>query len=124
MPVTKPVTVELPTAAESPTVSVEIGGHALGIRSSNSYRLARTGQLTEGVPVIKVGHRYRVPTAALRRVPVSTPTDPHKRNAGRGSTGVSVVPDGGTVTKTDPIPARPPPTSASSPPCSGCQPSS
>jgi hypothetical protein len=68
MPIAKPVTVELPTAAEAPTVSVEVGGHALGIRTSTSYRLARTGQLAEGVPVIKVGQRYRVPTAALRRV--------------------------------------------------------
>ena len=29
--------------------------------------LARTGQLADGVPVIRVGAKYRVPTAALRR---------------------------------------------------------
>ena len=49
-------------------MTVEAAGLALGIRTSNAYRLARTGQLTEGVPVLKVGHSYRVPTAAVRRV--------------------------------------------------------
>ena len=48
-------------------MSVDLAGLALGIGTSRSYQLARSGALTEGVPVIKM-----VPatasTAALRRV--------------------------------------------------------
>jgi hypothetical protein len=49
-------------------MTVVDAGLALGIRSSNAYRLAKeTGKLTDGVPVLKIGHMWRVPTAALRR---------------------------------------------------------
>jgi hypothetical protein len=69
MPAPAPLpVVTIPTVEESPTVSLSVAGPALGIRQSTTYLLAATGQLAEGVPVIRVGNKYRVPTAALRRV--------------------------------------------------------
>lgn len=66
----------IPTAEESPTVDVRLAGKALGLGATTSYTRAASGQLIEGVPVIKVGSKYRVPTVALRRVlgldPIST----------------------------------------------------
>jgi hypothetical protein len=54
----KPPTVDIPTAAE-----------LLGIGRSVAYELAaQKGELTDGVPVLKIGFRYRVPTAAIERV--------------------------------------------------------
>lgn len=57
----------LPSPEEAPTVDVRLAGRALGIGSTRSYELAQTGHLIAGVPVIKVGSKYRVPTVALRR---------------------------------------------------------
>lgn len=58
MPKTKPATVDIPQAAE-----------LLGIGRSVAYELAaQKGELTDGVPVLRIGFRYRVPTAALERV--------------------------------------------------------
>ncbi len=50
------------------TIGVEEAGRALGVGRTLSYRLARQGQLTSGVPVIRVGKLLRVPTRALDRV--------------------------------------------------------
>jgi hypothetical protein len=51
----KPLTVSLPTAAR-----------VLGVGKWGAYDQAREkGELTEGVPVIKVGGRYRVVVAKL-----------------------------------------------------------
>ena len=58
----------IPTVDESPTVGLEVAGPILGIRLTKAYALAKDGQLADGVPVIRVGVKYRVPTAPLRRV--------------------------------------------------------
>jgi hypothetical protein len=50
-----------------PTIGVAIAGRLSGVGRSVAYDAARTGRLMEGVPVIKVGQRYRVPTAALEQ---------------------------------------------------------
>ena len=57
----------IPTAEESPTVDVRLAGKAFGLGATTSYTRAASGQLVDGVPVIKVGSKYRVPTVALRR---------------------------------------------------------
>jgi excisionase family DNA binding protein len=49
---------------EKLTVSVEEAAKALGISRGLAYDLARTGRL----PVLRLGHRYVVPTSALRRL--------------------------------------------------------
>ena len=66
-PTNKPVP-PIPTPEERPTMSVEDAGLALGIRTSKAYKLARTGELTAGVPRAQVSSSYKVPTAAMRRV--------------------------------------------------------
>ncbi len=49
-----------------PTVSVPTAGQALaGLSRNSSYEAAKTGKL--GVPVIEVGGRKRVPSAAVLR---------------------------------------------------------
>jgi len=58
----------IPTVEESPTIGLDVAGRLLGIRLTKAYELAKAGQLADGVPVIRVGVKYRVPTAALRRV--------------------------------------------------------
>jgi excisionase family DNA binding protein len=50
-----PATVDLVTAAQ-----------ALGIGRTTAYQLARAGDLP--LPVLRLGARYRVPTAALLQV--------------------------------------------------------
>lgn len=57
----------IPSAEQAPTVGLEIAGPALGIRMTKAYELARTGLLTEGVRVLRVGGKYRVVTAELRK---------------------------------------------------------
>jgi hypothetical protein len=47
------------------TLGIVTAGRIAGVGRSVSYESARTGQLIPGVPVIKVGQRYRVPTAPL-----------------------------------------------------------
>jgi hypothetical protein len=58
----------IPTVEEAPTVDLKLGAAALGIRSeTTAYRLAETGSLCDGVPVLRIRGRWRVPTAPLRR---------------------------------------------------------
>lgn len=47
------------------TISVVTAGRIAGVGRSVAYEAARTGHLLEGVPVIRVGQRFRVPVAAL-----------------------------------------------------------
>jgi hypothetical protein len=65
----------LPDPEIEPTVGLKVAGPALGIRLTKAYELAHTGWLVDGVPVIKVGAKYRVPTVALRRA-LGLPLDP------------------------------------------------
>lgn len=50
------------------TVSLLTAAEILGIARTAAYALARRGELTEGVPILRVGGRYAVSTAHLRRV--------------------------------------------------------
>lgn len=50
------------------TVSLLTAAEILGIARTAAYALARRGELTEGVPILRVGGRYTVSTAHLRRV--------------------------------------------------------
>lgn len=54
----------------SRTVSLDIAAASIPMGRNKAYRLARkTGQLVDGVPVIRKGeHGYVVPTPALRQV--------------------------------------------------------
>ncbi len=54
----------LPSAAECPTLTVEIAGRYLGISRPTAYEGVRTGD----IPSVRVGKRLLVPTAALRRL--------------------------------------------------------
>lgn len=57
------------------TVSLLDAARALGIGPGVAYRLARRdGQLCAGLPVVRVGERWRVAVAALDRV-LDPPTD-------------------------------------------------
>lgn len=47
------------------TLDIVTAGKIAGVGRSVSYEAARTGQLIPGVPVIRVGQRYRVPVAPL-----------------------------------------------------------
>jgi hypothetical protein len=55
--VTEPDTLSLPQAAER-----------LGISVRQARNLAKTGQLCEGLPVIRFGERYRVSVHQLEQV--------------------------------------------------------
>lgn len=48
------------------TCSVEVAGSVLGCSRGVAYELARRGEL--GVPVLKLGRRYVIPTAPLIRL--------------------------------------------------------
>lgn len=50
------------------TIGLIRAADILGIARTAAYGAARRGQLAEGVPVIRVGGRYTVSTAALRRI--------------------------------------------------------
>ncbi len=50
------------------TISVEEAGRRLGIGRTTSFKLARQGSLCEGVPVLKLGRKLRVPVRGLERV--------------------------------------------------------
>jgi hypothetical protein len=53
---------------EPETTDVVTAARRLGISRGLAYKLAKTGQLVDGVPVLKAGDdRYVVPTAALDR---------------------------------------------------------
>lgn len=47
------------------TLGVVLAGRIAGVGRSVSYEAARSGQLIDGVPIFRVGQRYRVPVAAL-----------------------------------------------------------
>lgn len=58
----------IPLPEDSPTVDVRLAGRAFGLGQSTTYARAASGkELAPGVPVIKVGAKYRVSTAVLRR---------------------------------------------------------
>lgn len=60
--------VSIPTVEQTPTVDLwPTAARAVGIGKTVAYERAATGQLTDGVPIIRVGTKWRVPTAALRR---------------------------------------------------------
>lgn len=52
----------------SPFVSIAVAADFLGIAKSTAYDAARTGELCEGVPVVRIGRRYLVATAHLRAI--------------------------------------------------------
>ena len=55
----------LPDPEQQPTVPLwPTAGQALGIGRSSAYNGARSGE----IPTIRVGDRYLVPTAALRKM--------------------------------------------------------
>jgi len=47
-----------------PTINVEEAGQILGVGRSTAYTLARNGQL----PTLRLGRKFLVPTATLRRM--------------------------------------------------------
>jgi excisionase family DNA binding protein len=49
---------------KTPTVSIDQAAQLLGIARSSAYEAARCGE----IPVLRLGRRMRVPTAALRRM--------------------------------------------------------
>jgi hypothetical protein len=58
----------IPAAEKSPTLDIETAAGALGIKRDLAYKLARANdELMPGVPVFRIGAKWRVPTAALRR---------------------------------------------------------
>jgi excisionase family DNA binding protein len=54
----------LPDPEHQPTVTIEFTAEILGISRGLAYAAARAGEL----PVLKIGRRIVVPTAALRRL--------------------------------------------------------
>lgn len=54
----------IPDPAEQATMKLDDVGEALCISQSSVYAAARAGQL----PVIRIGRRLLVPTAAIRRL--------------------------------------------------------
>lgn len=63
MPTAHPVTQLLTKAG--PTVGLADAAKVLGISRAHAYALAKRGQL--GVRVLRLGNRWVVPTAELRR---------------------------------------------------------
>lgn len=59
----------------TPTVTLKVAGKALGIGESSTYTAVKNG--TFPVPVIKIGGRYTVPTAPLRKLLGLPPLDEH-----------------------------------------------
>lgn len=47
-------------------VSIAVAADFIGIAKSTAYDAAHTGELCEGVPVVRIGRRYLVATAHLR----------------------------------------------------------
>lgn len=61
---TDPHPVRLPDPRERPTLTIVEAGGILGLCKSSAYDAVHRGEL----PVIKIGRRLLVPTAALRRM--------------------------------------------------------
>lgn len=53
----------IPSAVETPTMTIEEAAALLGISRSSAYAAARRGE----IPALRIGNRWIVPTAALRR---------------------------------------------------------
>lgn len=53
-----------PTTQERPTVTIDEAATILGISRMSAYAAAHAGEL----PIIRIGRRMLVPTAALRRM--------------------------------------------------------
>jgi len=49
------------------TVSLKTAATILGISRTAAYSAARRGYLTDEIPILRVGGRYAVSTAAIRR---------------------------------------------------------
>lgn len=60
------ITYILPEPRETPTMSLEAAGRCLGISRSAAYRLAAAEQWP--TPLIRLGRRILVPTAAMHRL--------------------------------------------------------
>jgi hypothetical protein len=61
----------LPDPSESPTISVEEAGRALGLGRAKAYLEAQLFERTggaEGIPVMRFGRTLRCPTAAVRQL--------------------------------------------------------
>lgn len=56
-------------------VSIPVAADFLGIAKSTAYDAAHTGELCEGVPVVRIGRRYLVATAHLRALAGTDDTD-------------------------------------------------
>jgi excisionase family DNA binding protein len=54
----------VPDPAEQPTMTVEEAGDALGISRASAYEAVRSG----AIPALRVGRRWIVPTAPVRRM--------------------------------------------------------
>lgn len=54
----------IPTTDQQPTVTVEEAGRLLGLSRGSAYEAAKRGDL----PTIRIGRRYLVPTAQLRKL--------------------------------------------------------
>lgn len=50
------------------TLTIEEAAAILGVSRSTAYEAARSGELTAGVRVIRVGHRMLVPRVDIERV--------------------------------------------------------
>lgn len=61
---TEPTELTTDDLRRRPSVSVEEAARALGISRTQAYMGVRTGE----IPSVRVGHRYTIPTSALRRM--------------------------------------------------------
>jgi hypothetical protein len=56
----------VPQVADSPTISLVAAGRALGFGATATYAMHRRGAFP--VPVLEMGGKFRVATAAIRRL--------------------------------------------------------
>ena len=56
---------ELDALRASTTTTIEAAAEALGCGRTTAYRLSKSGQLADGVPVLRVGRKLVVPTRPL-----------------------------------------------------------
>jgi excisionase family DNA binding protein len=52
----------IPTATETPTMTVEEAGALLGISRSSAYEACRRGE----IPALRIGSRWIIPTISIR----------------------------------------------------------
>lgn len=60
------ITPTLPEPRDTPTMTLEAAGRCFGMSRSAAYRLAAAGNWP--TPLLRVGHRILVPTAAMHRL--------------------------------------------------------